>query len=164
MKARRRRRSRLQLEYDKLAAADAGLEERLADLPGRVFSGKRHPTPEARAVFFCYVLPADVRTEPGRRRATVDGRSRPGGVVSVRPGNRASAGRPGEDRRDDSLPARHAAALHDGEGDAVGSPRQGGTAHQEHLPEKRTGSRRRQAGAESLDGVELDCPSRSLQA
>jgi superfamily II DNA or RNA helicase len=54
----------LQLEYDKLAAADAGLEERLADLPGRVFSGKRHPTPEARAVFFCYVLPAlDRRAE-----------------------------------------------------------------------------------------------------
>ncbi len=48
----------LQLEYDKLAGADAGLEERLAALPGRVFSGKRHPTPEARAVFFCYVLPA----------------------------------------------------------------------------------------------------------
>ena len=48
----------LQLEYDELAGADAGLEERLADLPGRVFSGKRHPTPEARAVFFCYVLPA----------------------------------------------------------------------------------------------------------
>jgi superfamily II DNA or RNA helicase len=55
---------RLQLEYDELAAADAGLEERLAALPGRVFSGKRHPTPEARAVFFCYVLPAaDRRAE-----------------------------------------------------------------------------------------------------
>ncbi len=48
----------LQLEYDRLAGADAGLEDRLANLPGRVFSGKRHPTPEARAVFFCYVLPA----------------------------------------------------------------------------------------------------------
>jgi hypothetical protein len=54
----------LQLEYDQLAGADKGLEERLAALPGRVFSGKRHPTPEARAVFFCYVLPAaDRRAE-----------------------------------------------------------------------------------------------------
>ena len=54
----------LQLEYDELTGADAGLEERLADMPGRVFSGKRHPTPEARAVFFCYVLPAlDRRAE-----------------------------------------------------------------------------------------------------
>ena len=26
--------------------------------PGRVFSGKEHPSPDARAVFFCYSLPA----------------------------------------------------------------------------------------------------------
>ncbi len=28
------------------------------NLPGRVFSGKEHPSPDARAVFFCYALPA----------------------------------------------------------------------------------------------------------
>jgi superfamily II DNA or RNA helicase len=57
---------RLQLEYDSLLAADAGLEGRLAALPGRVFSGKRHPTPGARAVFFCYALPAaDRGASPG---------------------------------------------------------------------------------------------------
>lgn len=56
----------LQLEYEQLLAADAGLEERLAGLPGRVFSGKRHPTSGARAVFFCYVLPAaDRSAAPG---------------------------------------------------------------------------------------------------
>jgi superfamily II DNA or RNA helicase len=49
---------RLQLEYDALVAADPGLEERLAGLPGRVFSGQRHRKAGARAVFFCFALPA----------------------------------------------------------------------------------------------------------
>jgi superfamily II DNA or RNA helicase len=48
----------MQLEYERLLAADPGLEERLANLPGRVFSGKRHLTEGARAVFFCFALPA----------------------------------------------------------------------------------------------------------
>ena len=48
----------LQLEYDALLAADPTLEERLAGLPGKVFSGKKHPTAGARAVFFCFALPA----------------------------------------------------------------------------------------------------------
>ena len=48
----------MQLEYEKLLADDPGLAERLAGLPGRVFSGKRHPTAGTRAVFFCYALPA----------------------------------------------------------------------------------------------------------
>jgi len=56
----------MQLEYERLLAADAGLEDRLAGLPGRVFSGKRHPTAGARAVFFCYALPAaDHGAAPG---------------------------------------------------------------------------------------------------
>lgn len=56
----------MQLEYEKLLEADPGLEERLAGLPGRVFSGKRHPVAEARAVFFCFALPAaDHGAEPG---------------------------------------------------------------------------------------------------
>jgi hypothetical protein len=49
---------RLRLEYAALLAACPGLEERLKALPGRVFSGKEHPTPGAQAVFFCYSLPA----------------------------------------------------------------------------------------------------------
>ncbi|HKI37926.1 MAG TPA: helicase-related protein [Gemmataceae bacterium] len=49
---------KLQLEFDELLAADPGLEERLAALPGRVFSGKRHPREGTKAVFFCFVLPA----------------------------------------------------------------------------------------------------------
>jgi superfamily II DNA or RNA helicase len=57
---------RLQLEYDALVAADPSLEGRLAGLPGKVFSGKRHPTPGTRAVFFCFALPAaDAATPPG---------------------------------------------------------------------------------------------------
>ena len=35
-----------------------GLEERLNNLPGRVFSGKQHPVPGTQTVFFCYSLPA----------------------------------------------------------------------------------------------------------
>jgi superfamily II DNA or RNA helicase len=57
---------KLQLEYDELLAANPGLDERLAALPGRVFSGKRHPTEGTRAVFFCYGLPGPDRgAEPG---------------------------------------------------------------------------------------------------
>ena len=33
------------------------MEERLNGLPLRVFSGKEHPSPDARAVFFCYARP-----------------------------------------------------------------------------------------------------------
>jgi superfamily II DNA/RNA helicase len=39
----------LQLEYEKLLADDPGLEDRLHNLPGRVFSGKRHPREGTRA-------------------------------------------------------------------------------------------------------------------
>ena len=38
---------------------------RLERLPGRVFSGKQHPSPGARAVFFCYALPAPVAAHNG---------------------------------------------------------------------------------------------------
>ncbi|HLG16054.1 MAG TPA: helicase-related protein [Blastocatellia bacterium] len=53
---------RMKLELQKLLAENPGLEDRLNALPGRVFSGKEHPTPDTRAVFFCYALPA---REPG---------------------------------------------------------------------------------------------------
>lgn len=48
----------LHLEYQKLLQDHPELAERLAALPGRVFSGKKHPSPNSRAVFFCYSLPA----------------------------------------------------------------------------------------------------------
>ena len=48
----------MHLEYQKLLADNPGLEERLSNLPRRVFSGKQHPTAGSRAVFFCYALPA----------------------------------------------------------------------------------------------------------
>jgi superfamily II DNA/RNA helicase len=48
----------MHLEYQKLLADNPGLEDRLSNLPRRVFSGKQHPTPGSRAVFFCYALPA----------------------------------------------------------------------------------------------------------
>lgn len=49
---------RLKLEHAGFLHADPGLEERIRCLPGRVFSGKRHPAEGTRAVFFCYALPA----------------------------------------------------------------------------------------------------------
>jgi hypothetical protein len=61
---------KLQLEYDALVAADAGLEERLAGLPGRVFSGKRHPAAGTRAVFFCFALPAADHSAPSAENGT----------------------------------------------------------------------------------------------
>jgi superfamily II DNA or RNA helicase len=48
----------MHLEYQRLLEQNPGLEERLNSLPGRVFSGKQHPTPGTRALFFCYRLPA----------------------------------------------------------------------------------------------------------
>ena len=48
----------MHLEYQRLLEQNPGLEERLNSLPGRVFSGKLHPAPRTRALFFCYRLPA----------------------------------------------------------------------------------------------------------
>ena len=47
----------LDLEFRQLLNDHAGLEERINGLPLRVFSGKALPSPGARAVFFCYVVP-----------------------------------------------------------------------------------------------------------
>ncbi len=49
---------KMHLEYQQLLKNDPDLQRRLDDLPGRVFSGREHPSPDARAVFFCYALPA----------------------------------------------------------------------------------------------------------
>ncbi len=51
----------MQLELERLLAADPELAGRLAAVPGRVFSGKAHPQPGTQAVFFCYALPGENR-------------------------------------------------------------------------------------------------------
>jgi superfamily II DNA or RNA helicase len=48
----------MRLEYQKLLQDYPDLLLRLQALPGRVFSGKAHPKPDSKAVFFCYALPA----------------------------------------------------------------------------------------------------------
>ncbi len=48
----------MRLEYQKLLKDYPSLLERIEALPGRVFSGKAHPSPGAQAVFFCYAMPA----------------------------------------------------------------------------------------------------------
>ncbi len=52
---------KMQLELERLLAADPGLAGRLAAFPGRVFSGKQHPRPGTQAIFFCYALPGENR-------------------------------------------------------------------------------------------------------
>jgi hypothetical protein len=47
----------MRLELQRLLASDPELAARIENLPGRVFSGKEHPTPGTKAVFFCYRLP-----------------------------------------------------------------------------------------------------------
>jgi hypothetical protein len=49
---------RMDLEYQKLLKDYPDLAASLPGMPGRIFSGKRHPSPGARAVFFCFALPA----------------------------------------------------------------------------------------------------------
>jgi SNF2 family DNA or RNA helicase len=47
----------MRLAYRDLLNENPGLEEKLASMPRRIFSGKRHPVSGASAVFFCYQLP-----------------------------------------------------------------------------------------------------------
>jgi superfamily II DNA or RNA helicase len=47
----------MHLEYQRLLQLYPGLPERLAALPGRLFSGKAHPASGTTSVFFCYSLP-----------------------------------------------------------------------------------------------------------
>lgn len=54
----------MRLTYQALLQTYPDLERRLRQMPWRVFSGKQHPTLAARAVFFCYLLPAkDAETD-----------------------------------------------------------------------------------------------------
>jgi superfamily II DNA or RNA helicase len=48
---------RLRNELRDLLLADPALEERLADLPNRIFSGRQVPAEGAKGVFFCWALP-----------------------------------------------------------------------------------------------------------
>ena len=48
----------MHLEYQKLIADHPDLKDKLAVLPGQVFSGKKHPAPDKKGIFFCYALPA----------------------------------------------------------------------------------------------------------
>jgi hypothetical protein len=48
----------MNLEYQKLLQEHPGLDKALDALPGRLFSGKEHPKPGTKAVFFCYAMPA----------------------------------------------------------------------------------------------------------
>jgi SNF2 family DNA or RNA helicase len=61
----------MHLEYQKLLQQYPELEERLNNLPGRVFSGRQHLTPGTKAVFFCYSLPAPPVQQEGE--STTDG-------------------------------------------------------------------------------------------
>jgi superfamily II DNA or RNA helicase len=52
----------MHLELQKLVADNPGLEQRLNQLPGRVFSGKEHTRSGTKALFLCYALPAEDKT------------------------------------------------------------------------------------------------------
>jgi hypothetical protein len=49
----------MHLEYQRLLKEHPDLEERLNNLPNRIFSGRAHPSPGTLAVFFCYARPAE---------------------------------------------------------------------------------------------------------
>src|SRR5262249_38332257 len=57
---RKTRTEDLALEYERLLVEHPDLTAKLDAMPGRVFSGKGHPTPGTKAVFFCFTLPARV--------------------------------------------------------------------------------------------------------
>ena len=47
----------MRLAYNELIQANPALEKQLAEMPLRIFSGRTHPTKDARAVFLCYRIP-----------------------------------------------------------------------------------------------------------
>lgn len=55
---------KMHLEYQELIQNNPELLAKIQSLPLKVFSGKEHISPDAKGVFFCYLLPAkDVTTE-----------------------------------------------------------------------------------------------------
>lgn len=63
----------MHLEYQKLLKDIPDLETRLSSLPLRVFSGKEHISPESKAIFFCFALPAPAydKTETKEQDAAI---------------------------------------------------------------------------------------------
>jgi hypothetical protein len=57
---------RMHLEYQQLLKDHPELAAKFEQLPGRVFSGKEHPSANAKAVFFCYALPILAPTAGGQ--------------------------------------------------------------------------------------------------
>ena len=55
----------LRLEYRNILKEYPELENRLKSFPGRVFSGKKHPSKGTKAVFFCYRIPRPDHSSPG---------------------------------------------------------------------------------------------------
>ena len=53
---------KMHLEFQKLIKDNPELLNKIDLLPGKVFSGKEHPSPGTKAVFFCYALPAPLIT------------------------------------------------------------------------------------------------------
>ncbi len=59
----------MHLEFQRLLKDHPDLESRLNLLPGRVFSGRKHPAPGTKAVFLCFALPApeEIEQEDGTK-------------------------------------------------------------------------------------------------
>ena len=156
----------MRLELQRLLDADPGLADRIAALPGRVFSGKEHPTPGTKAVFFCYRLP---RPEHSSASRSPTGRGQ--GVTERRRPWTEEAGETRwylyhlekqailEEATDIVAAIRSApetlAPLRHRASHSLRNPRQNREAHQEHLPQGDAGPHRREADPESLDGTEL---------
>ena len=47
----------MRLELQRILEENPALEGEVANMPRRVFSGRTHPAPGAKAVFFCYRIP-----------------------------------------------------------------------------------------------------------
>jgi hypothetical protein len=59
-KARYLKRQLIEAGIDGVEEIDSAVPEfplRLEKVPGRVFSGKKYPSPPSKAVFFCYAIP-----------------------------------------------------------------------------------------------------------
>jgi superfamily II DNA/RNA helicase len=62
----------MHLEYQTLLQQFPDIEKQLNALPGKVFSGKAHPTEGSRAVFFCYALPAPPAETKDKEKPTAE--------------------------------------------------------------------------------------------
>lgn len=69
----------MHLEYQKLIQQHPDLIEHVEALPGRVFSGKTYPSKGAKAVFFCYSMPAPPAIAAAGAHGSAAPQSPPGG-------------------------------------------------------------------------------------